>query len=97
MKESVGLENTLDKQVVQDAMNNLMCIMDTNTWDLDNENEEFSPATLSPLRGILPGEYKETMDDTGADASATIKQETSVPIGINSPRGFKEPRPDDSV
>ena len=39
----------------------------------------------------------ETIYDTSADASATIKQETSVPIGVNLPKGFEEPRLDDSA
>ena len=94
LKESVGLENAADKQVARDAMNNLTCILNANTWNLDDEDKEFSPATLSPLKGTLPEEHMETMDDVKADASATIKQETSVLTGVNSSRGFEEPKLD---
>ena len=94
LKEGVGLENAADIQVAWDAMNNLTCIVNTNTQDPDDEDEEFFPATLSPFKGILPGEYMETMSDVKTDTSATVKQETSVSTGVNSPRGFEEPKPD---
>ena len=47
LKESVGLENTTDKQVARDAMDNLTCVLNANIRNLDNDNEEFSSYPFS--------------------------------------------------
>ena len=58
------------------------------------EDEVFSSATFSLLKGILPGEYIEKMNDTSADITATAKLKTSALMEINSLKGFGNPRSD---
>ena len=51
LEESVGLENVADKQVIQDAMNNLVYVMKAKVQNLNDEDEKRGLNTRSENKG----------------------------------------------